>query len=618
LCGLLSWGTASADVAKSGSELGILGTLPGDQSNPDLALSDSGGYLVAEDSLVDGSGSGIRARRFFANLASAPATFQVNSQGLGEQRRPKVAVQPGGNAAFVWQSSTAAGLRVFARFANPAGVFYSTDVRVSSDESGSQQNPAVAALADGGFVVVWAVWERDGDMQGVFGQRFSAAGAKLGAEFQVNVLTKWNQRSPAVAGLGTGGFVVAWISEDSSGTFEEETSNANNMFAVHTRIYAANGAVGPVRQASERGLIVANPEVTGVSSQGYRVAWSQRKLIPGADGWDIVTRSFDPAGSPLSEAQRVNEVSQGDQYVPRLASVGEKQFAVWTSLGQDGYDEGVYGRALIFPGGFDGGEMRVNTTTVSKQIHPAVAALGEREFVGIWAGFVGGEASFDIFGQSFQVSSASALPAPGAPMVSPLSQTSLGVGWPSIESDALDTYLVYVDGGDVAHAAAGGFFVSANPAWAAGSSHSFQIAYRLKDGRVSPRSEATSGTTWGADSNADGLPDEWQTANWGKSANWPAAGADSDGDGASNRAEFLAGTDPSSAASVLRLTISLRDNGPYLEWNTEPGNVYQLQTTVDFAVWQNLGAPRFAPSAADAIPVVGPAEIRWYRLIRLR
>ena len=72
------------------------------------------------------------------------------------------------------------------------------------------------------------------------------------------------------------------------------------------------------------------------------------------------------------------------------------------------------------------------------------------------------------------------------------------------------------------------------------------------------------------------LPDDWQQQYWGTdSATWPSPDTDSDGDGASNLQEFLAGTDPTNAKSVLRTQIRNSDHGPRLEWNTEPGLLFQ-------------------------------------------
>ncbi|MGN6384792.1 MAG: thrombospondin type 3 repeat-containing protein, partial [Verrucomicrobiota bacterium] len=150
------------------------------------------------------------------------------------------------------------------------------------------------------------------------------------------------------------------------------------------------------------------------------------------------------------------------------------------------------------------------------------------------------------------------------------------------------------------------------------STHTVQLAYRLGDGRVSPSSALVSCTTWGADLNGDGVPDDWQSFNWGKPINWPNPALDSDGDGASNLAEFLAGTDPTNPDSVLKVVISTREQGPYVEWTTEPGSVYQLQISSDLKTWQNVGTQRFASSTSDAIPASQPGQGQYYRVIRMR
>ena len=70
----------------------------------------------------------------------------------------------------------------------------------------------MAADADGDFVVVWSSNNQDGSLAGVFGQRYTSAGAAVGAEFQVNTYTTSQQRCPAVAADADGDFVVVWES----------------------------------------------------------------------------------------------------------------------------------------------------------------------------------------------------------------------------------------------------------------------------------------------------------------------------------------------------------------------------------------------------------------------
>lgn len=89
-----------------------------------------------------------------------------------------------------------------------------SDVQVNTDNSYSQLTPVVAALSDGGYVVIWykAAGAFGSLGLGVFGQRYSAEGAPVGDEFHVNVGTTDTGVTPAVGALKDGGFVVTWSS----------------------------------------------------------------------------------------------------------------------------------------------------------------------------------------------------------------------------------------------------------------------------------------------------------------------------------------------------------------------------------------------------------------------
>jgi len=87
----------------------------------------------------------------------------------------------------------------------------------------------------------------------------------------------------------------------------------------------------------------------------------------------------------------------------------------------------------------------------------------------------------------------------------------------------------------------------------------------------------------------------WLTQYFGcTNANAAAAPtADPDGDGQDNQTEFLAGTDPTSAASAFRLT-SARAEGPNLRlnWTCGPGRTNLLQTTTNLTgPWTDLAPP---------------------------
>jgi hypothetical protein len=69
----------------------------------------------------------------------------------------------------------------------PAATPIGDEFQVNSHTVHRQRFPALALSPGGGFVVVWDGYYQDGpDSVGVFGQRFDSAGAKVGAEFQIN------------------------------------------------------------------------------------------------------------------------------------------------------------------------------------------------------------------------------------------------------------------------------------------------------------------------------------------------------------------------------------------------------------------------------------------------
>jgi Tol biopolymer transport system component len=104
-----------------------------------------------------------------------------------------------------------------------------------------------------------------------------------------------------------------------------------------------------------------------------------------------------------------------------------------------------------------------------------------------------------------------------------------------------------------------------------------------------------------ADADEDGLPDDWEVAYFNSLVRDGAG--DWDGDGRSDRDEYLAGTDPTNAGSVLRvLTLTgTGGDGVTVIWSATPGRTYEVQfkDTVD-APWAALEGDVEATGATAA------------------
>jgi hypothetical protein len=621
----------AAPVRPHGSEYRLNRPMTGDQVCPHLALGPSGGLLVWHDNRTDGDGLGISARWLDANLSGAFDSFRVNQIAAGDQEHPQAALLRNGGAVFVWQGGVVGRQRIYARFMNPEGSFVTGDLQVSSYTANMQQFPVVAGLADGNVVVLWMSFGQDGDKFGVFGQRFSPAGHKLGSEFQVNQTVTNNQRNPAVVPLPEGGFYVVWINERYRSLSQQTPGPGSTMvsgsgamlFDVQVfgrRFDAAGNPVHNEQALSSRERMAANPALSVLPDGQMLLAYSGMALgVPpnapnGRDRWDIWALPLDPQGDPAGAEYRINDHLPGDQYQPRLAAMGNRFMAVWTSLGQDGSREGVFGRAASLQGPV-GNEKQINSFWPSQQLYPTIASTGDNEALVVWSSFVGGITSFELLGQ--RLAGVPALAAPAAPFVTPLSPSQLVATWPALEGLDLECYEIYVDGStsplEVTNTRY--YLTKLQP----GTSHSVQLAYRLADGRRSPLSDAVSGTTWGADDNFDGLPDDWQALYWGPNpALWPGPNVDSDGDGATNLQEFLAGTDPTDPASVLKLELQPSTQGVHLVWTTQPGSIYQIQIANVLGQWTPLGGERLAAGSVDSLLVGDSHHLQMYRVVRIR
>lgn len=607
---------AQALLTPLAGEYPVSGALGGDQARPALAFGPAGGYVVWQDNVTDGDGTGISAQRLNDNLSGTLAPFRVNQTASGYQEHPQVAVLPNGGAVFVWQGGALGFQKIYARFLNPDGTFSSGDILVGADTNQPSQHPVIAVLPGGDVVVAWSRMEADGHLQGVLAQRFSGSGAPLGTEWIVNNGSNNNQSRPAIAALADGGFVIAWMSEAVRGfdaNVSESAVSAHTVEIVARRFTSAGQPVGAETAINATAQPCANPALSGVPDGGFVAIWEERAAVR-TNSLDIVARGFDASFAPLGGPAIVNTTTYGDQYAPRIAANNSSAIAVWTSLGQDGSLEGIFARALTAAGTPVGQEVAVNSVTLNRQNEPAVAADNLGRMLVVWSSFAGAASGSDLRGQRY--ATGAPVPAPPAPSANPLSQSRISVTWALLAGYDLLHYAIYVDGSTNALTTTNQMLVVSN--LVAGSSHSFRLEYVLRDGRRSALSAAVTTPTWGEDAHFDGLPDDWQARFWGPNPlAWPSGGVDSDGDGATNLQEFLAGTNPVNAGSALRLGMTRAGQGMWLNWNTEPGFVYQVQYSTNATQWHDVGTGRFAPGAMDEMQVP-EGELRLYRILRMR
>lgn len=137
--------------------------------------------------------------------------LQVNATSVEHQYNPSSTRLSQGGYVTVWQSPDGSGDGIFAQRFSAGGVKLGAQIRINSGTESTQSFSddevalkSVAALPDGGFVVAWRSTGSDGISWGVVAQRFDAGGVAVGSEIKVNTTTGGEQRDPSK-------FVVVWM-----------------------------------------------------------------------------------------------------------------------------------------------------------------------------------------------------------------------------------------------------------------------------------------------------------------------------------------------------------------------------------------------------------------------
>lgn len=410
----LTLGLAVLDVGAGGLqplglEFPLTRGIPGDQVNPSLALTSAGGLLAWQDAAIDGDGLGIAAVRLQPDLsAAAGAVFRINAATAGDQENVNLVPLADGNVFAVWQGGTGGFQRIYGRLLSASGQAIGEEQVLSAGDGEHQIDPAVAQLASGEILVAWSSYRQDGGYAyDVFARRLSAAGVPVGDEFRLNATVGMSRRSAALAALPDGRFVAGWIAEkqvgvrNASGSGISVSGAGAPTFEINlvTRPFKADGqAMGGEQVVSTLGTIAANPVLAGLPDGRIIAAWTKsQKAFVGA-GMDVAARVLNGAGVPAAPEQQVNVYTVGDQFRPKLAVTDYGVFALWSSMGQDGSWEGVYGRWLSGQGVPEGDDLLVNSQTGGGQVFPAVSERSGREVLVVWSSNLP-RTGYELFGQ---------------------------------------------------------------------------------------------------------------------------------------------------------------------------------------------------------------------------
>jgi Ca2+-binding RTX toxin-like protein len=304
-------------------------------SSAATALAD-GGWVVTWQSLgQDGDFYGIYQQRYDSHGAKVEAETRVNTYTASYQYNSTVTALADGGWVVSWTSYAQGGSGIYQQRYDSAGAAIGVETGVNTAVFSDEEVPAIAALADGGWVVSWSSDIQDGSYNDVYQQRYNSHGDAVGDETRVNSYTTTDQVSSAVTALADGGWLVSWMSDSQDG---------DNYGVYQQRYDSAGGAVGAeTRVNTYTAHAQYYPTVTALADGGWLVCW----ISLGQDGsyHGIYQQRYDSSGGAIGSETRVNDYTTSSQIDATVTATADGGWVVsWSSYGQDGSDYGVYQR----------------------------------------------------------------------------------------------------------------------------------------------------------------------------------------------------------------------------------------------------------------------------------
>jgi hypothetical protein len=278
----------------------------------------------------------IFAQRFDPNGGPVGDEFIVNTNTIGEQLYPSVAMNNAGAFIIVWESENIpeeGDKAICGRFYDSNGIEFDIEFLISEEPSDCR-TPEVAIDPNGNFTVVWLQRKGSNSIQG---RLFNADCNALTDTFEINTIGFSSNTRPAIAMRADGDFVVTWDGDPNRASDDD----------IHARLFDPNGTplgeqfiVNRLRDNAQQ-----NPQVTMNDFGWFVIVWDSR-IDPNVNERDIYGQRFDSFGEPVGDEFLINTHIESDQRCPDVA-IGEhgRFVTVWQGDSQDGSRFGIFGRA---------------------------------------------------------------------------------------------------------------------------------------------------------------------------------------------------------------------------------------------------------------------------------
>lgn len=352
-------------------------TTIGDQHSPAAAIRQDSTSVVVWVSESPTTASDIRAR--LIDSAGTPVGFDlaINEYARDFQDQPDVAMNTADGFIIVWHSYRRYSFNyaqdIWARRYAGDGTPMTGEFRTNNNLAAANWHPAVGMDAEGNAVVVWETFGRSGTSTEIYGQLLDSNGTRVGIEFPISDAGQYQHEDPDVTVEPNGDFVVTWVTYDQDGS-------GKGIFA--RRFYRSGQPKAGAFFVNDYTLGDQwQPSIASTVSGGFLIAWVSC-CDGGGDG--IFAKEFHGNGVSAGPEYRLNLTSSGTQSNPAVTGDTLGNMAVfWQSFGQDGSDNGIYGRHIPIIDG-PSGEIAQNDYTTGSQEAPTAAIGAHGAYIVAW------------------------------------------------------------------------------------------------------------------------------------------------------------------------------------------------------------------------------------------
>jgi Ca2+-binding RTX toxin-like protein len=265
------------------------------------ALAD-GGWVVTWVTPYN-KNPGIYQQRYAADGDPVGSETFVNSFLDGDvQANSAVAAFADGGWVLTW---TAPGAELHQQRYAADGSAMGRETMVSRSTSGENDQASgssVSALADGGWVVTWD------DGYDIYQQRYAASGRTVGTETRVNIHTKGDEMYPSVTGLANGDWVVTWTADGQDG-------NGDGIYQRVFHTVDGTGAADKLKGASADDFVQGlggKDKLYGNAGEDILIGGKGVDTLYGGKGADTFVFAPGDSGRTHATADTIHNFSKAD------------------------------------------------------------------------------------------------------------------------------------------------------------------------------------------------------------------------------------------------------------------------------------------------------------------